>query len=102
MRTEIAPLQAVRVDAVVSGISLEYCYGDDGPAYWARGDIADDVFRAALRREVDDDDPIMRSNIKHGYMRYSPDPEGEHPVVIDFDVAHKRGAWLATWVFTDR
>jgi len=81
-------------------ITLKYCYGDDGPAYWARGDISDGAFIAALSKEVDADDPILCAKVRRGYMRYTPDPEREHFILLAFGVPKKRGAWLATWIIS--
>lgn len=84
-----------------AAVTLDYCYSEDGAVYFARGDIADSEFLAALNKEVDDGDPILSKPVEHGFMRYSPDPRQVHPVLLAFGVAKKRGAWRATWISSE-
>lgn len=89
-------------EPAVSRPTLDYCYDEDGVVYFARGDFSDDVFISAIREEVDDDDdPILAKQVQHGFMRYTPDPDQEHQVMLAFGVAKKRGAWKATWVSSE-
>ena len=85
----------------MSKLSLDHCRGDDGTVYFARGDFTDDEFRAALLKKLGADDPLMDMPVQRGFMRYTPDPNHEYPVMLEFGVAQKRGAWRATWVDSD-
>ena len=52
--------------------------GGDGSilAYYAKGDVAADVFREALTREDPDSAPLQEAPVLHAWWRWVPGPPG--------------------------
>lgn len=78
-------------------IDLHYCHGDDGRAYYAKGHVPFDEFMAALRQQVNDDDPILHEEPSHCWMRACRNFQEGVPVLAEAP-AGSRGAFKATWI----
>lgn len=68
-------------------MKLEYCYGDEGRAYYTKAHVPLPDFMAALRSEVDADDPILGEQPTHCWMRVCRDFNEGHAILV----ASRRG-----------
>lgn len=78
-------------------MELQYCRGDDGRAYYTKAYVPFAEFIAALRREVDEDDQILREQPTHCWMRVCRDFQEEHAILVEA-APESRGAFRATWI----
>ena len=78
-------------------MELQYCCGDEGRAYYTKAHVPLDEFMAALRREVDADDPILGETPTHCWMRVCRDFQEEHAILVEA-APESRGAFRATWI----
>ena len=83
----------------VMRIDLQYCHGDEGRAYYTKGHIPLDDFMAEVRKNVDDDDIILREEPCHCWMRVCRNFEEDTPILVEA-VPNSRGAFAATWILT--
>lgn len=78
-------------------MELQCCYGDDGRAYYTKAHVPLDEFMAALRSEVDADDPILGEQPTHCWMRVCRDFNEGHAILVEAKPG-SRGAFRATWI----
>lgn len=76
---------------------LRFCCGDDGRAYYVKGHVPLDAFMAVLRHEVTEDDPILKEEPVHCWMRICRDFEEGHQIIVEAEPESK-GAFCATWI----
>ena len=85
------------LEASVRREDMQYCCGDDGRAYYVKAHIPLEEFMAALRYEVGADDPILKEEPVHCWMRLCRDFEQECSVLAEA-APGSRGAFRATWI----
>ena len=73
-------------------MNIEYCWGDDGEAFFAKGHIPIDEFTAALAAE-----PKLKGEPKHCWMRVCRDFQAGSMVYAEAKPASK-GAFKCTWL----
>ena len=78
-------------------LDMHYCHGDDGRAYYVKGHVPIDAFKADLVKQVDADDDILNQEITHCWMRVCRDFEEGHSILCEAE-PNSRGAFRATWV----
>lgn len=76
---------------------MHYCHGDDGRAYYVKGHVPIDDFKADLAKQVDSDDDILSQEITHCWLRVCRDFEEGHAILCEAK-PNSRGAFRATWV----
>lgn len=94
---EQALIAAGPLEASVMRDDLRFCCGDDGRAYYVKGHVPFDVFMAAMRVEVTDDDTILKEEPEHCWLRVCRDFEEEHQIIVEAKPESK-GAFRATWI----
>lgn len=85
------------LEASVRCEDMQYCGGEDGRAYYVKAHIPLEEFMAAMRYEVDADDPILKEEPVHCWMRVCRDFEQECSVLVEA-APGSRGAFRATWI----
>lgn len=85
------------VDRRVRRDDMMFCAGDDGRAYYVKAHIPLDEFMSAVRYEVSPDDPILKEEPHHCWMRVCRDFEAGHSVLVEA-APGSRGAFRATWI----
>lgn len=78
-------------------MQLDYTNGDDGRAYYTRGHVPLDEFMAAVRGEVDTDDPLLSEQPTHCWMRVCRDFNEGHSILVEA-LPNSRGAFRVTWI----
>ena len=78
-------------------MEIEYCCGDDGPAYFTRGHVPLDVFMVEVAKQVDHDDRILEEQPSHCWMRVCRNFEEETMMYVEAK-PESRGAFKCTWV----
>lgn len=78
-------------------MEIEYCYGDDGAAYFTRGHVPIDKFMREVEKEVDADDRILLERPRHCWMRVCRDFREETMMYVEAK-PESRGAFKCTWV----
>ena len=91
------PIAAGPLEASVRRDDMQYCCGDDGRAYYVKAHVPFDQFLAAVRDEVDSDDPILNEQPSHCWMRVCRDFGEGHSVLVEA-APGSRGAFRATWI----
>lgn len=94
---EQAPIAKGPPEASVRREDMQFCWGDDGRAYYVKAHIPLDEFIAAVRREVDADDSILKGKPVHCWMRVCRDFEQECSMLVEA-APGSRGAFRATWI----
>lgn len=94
---EQTPIAAGPLEASVRLEDMMHCCGDDGRAYYVKAHIPLDAFMEAVRREVSEDDPILKEEPVHCWMRVCRDFEQECSVLSEA-APGSRGAFRATWI----
>lgn len=78
-------------------MEIEYCCGDDGPAYFTRDHVPLDEFMAAVAKEVDSDNRILEEAPGHCWMRVCRNFQEETMIYVEAK-PESRGAFKCTWV----
>ena len=78
-------------------MEIEYCCGDDGPAYFTRAHVPLDEFMAEVAKEVDPDDRILSEEPGHCWMRVCRNFQEEMMMYVEAK-PESRGAFKCTWV----
>ena len=78
-------------------MEIEYCYGDDGPAYFARDHVPLDEFMAEVTKQVDPDDRILEEEPSHCWMRVCRNFQEETMMFVEAEPG-SRGAFKCTWI----
>lgn len=81
----------------VSWHDLQFCGGDDGRAYYVKGHVQIPAFMDVLRQEVGSDDPLLREQPEHCWMRVCRDFEEGHQIIVEAK-PNSKGAFRATWI----
>jgi hypothetical protein len=76
---------------------MHYCCGEDGRAYYAKGHVPIDAFKAELVKQVDADDHILKQEVTHCWMRVCRDFDEGHFILCEAK-PNARGAFRATWI----
>lgn len=81
-------------------MDLNYCCGDDGRAYYAKGHVPFADFMSALRLDVGEDDSILLEQPIHCWMRVCRDFQEGHAILVEA-APESRGSFRATWIQDD-
>jgi hypothetical protein len=76
---------------------IEYCFGEDGPSFNARGHVPLDEFMNEVALNVDSDDRILKETPVHCWTRVVRDFESGVMMYTEA-VPGSRGAFKCTWV----
>ena len=78
-------------------MELQYCFGDEGRAYYAKGHVPLDEFMAELCKEVGADDTILDEHPIHCWLRVCRDFQSESPILVSA-IPGSLGSFKATWI----
>ena len=78
-------------------MDIEYCWGDDGEAFFTKGHVPIDEFMTRIKAETDASDPILKSKPRHCWMRVCRDFQNGTMVYAEAKPASK-GAFKCTWL----
>jgi hypothetical protein len=78
-------------------MDLNYCSGEDGYAYYAKGHVPFDDFMTQIKAETDETDAIRDELPTHAWKRVARDFQEAHAVLIDAK-PKARGAFPVTWI----
>lgn len=92
-----APIVTGPLEASAIHSDLRFCGGDDGRAYYVKGHVPLDAFMAAIRMDVTNDDPILKEEPEHCWLRVCRDFEEGHQIIVEAKPGSK-GAFRATWI----
>lgn len=78
-------------------MKIEWCCGEHGTAFFTRGHVLLDEFMAAVAKEVDSDDHILKEPPNHCWMRVCRNFQAETMMYVEAK-PESRGAFKCTWV----
>ena len=78
-------------------MEIDYCCGENGQSYFARGHVPLDEFMDAVAKEVDPDDRILSEEPAHCWMRVCRNFAEETMMYVEAK-PESRGAFKCTWV----
>ena len=78
-------------------MDINYCDGEDGYAYYAKGHVLIQEFMAQLAGEVDEHDAIRSETPFHTWKRFVRDFQEGRAALVDAE-PESRGAFPVTWV----
>ena len=78
-------------------MDVEYCWGEEGEAFFVREHLPLDEFMDRIKNEVDPNDPILKSTPRHCWMRVCRDFQNNSMVYAEAKPASK-GSFKCTWL----